>query len=90
MRFPLLRAFLMLREQRINLIQRQVREQSEQNGKVRVFRSQKELIEVVLPKKSIIIARTFEVLDLLIQIAFPSDLPNFWPLLFVSSGTVIP
>ena len=89
MRFPLLRAFLMLREQRINLIQRQVREQSEQNGKVRVFRSQKELVEVVLPKKSII-ARTFEVLDLLIQIAFPSDLPNFWPLLFVSSGTVIP
>ena len=89
MRFPLLRAFLMLREQRINLIQRQVREQSEQNGKVRVFRSQKELVEIVLPKKSII-ARTFEVLDLLIQIAFPSDLPNFWPLLFVSSGTVIP
>ena len=64
---------------------------SEKNGKVGIFRSQKELVEIMLAMRIIIIIKcTFEVLDLLIQIAFPSDLPNFCPLLFVSSGTVIP
>ena len=68
---------------------RNVRQHLKERGKIGIFDPEEELVEIVLEWKE---RRrgTLEVRDLLIQIALPSDLPNFCPLLLVRRGTVIP
>ena len=66
-----------------------VRQHPEERGKIGIFDPEEELVEIVLEwmERG---RGTLEVRDLLIQMAFPSDLPNFCPLLLVRRGTVIP